>query len=296
MPSLQQQSRPSAQPAGGSSVAGYGDRHEPFRGPAYRAMLPRRGWLGLVVAVLAAGCGPTGDEVGQGAPAAPAPDAPAAAPAVAPPPAAPSTPTTAPQQATQPTEPATVPQATAAAGPIHFQVVGPKSRASYTTREKFFNRPLPNFASGATPSITGDIYLDPQTWQVVPAPVSTITVDISTLESDQARRDRFIRRNFLESATFPKAVYVLKRVVGIPASYMEGSEVAIKLEGDLTVREITKPVTWEGTAQLAAGSLTGTVATAELQFADFGIPKIRIAMLEVEDWFKLEFQLTAARV
>ncbi|MAG36065.1 MAG: hypothetical protein CL878_07465 [Dehalococcoidia bacterium] len=283
--------------------------------------------MGALIALVAVSCGSDGEEANQAAPAAPQTGAAAGAPTAPPPTTVPPSPTSAPRptvtltqpsstaRPTAPLQPTALPQAPTPASPIaapptvappaateapaeasgvaHFQVVGESSQASYTTREKFFRLPAPNFATGVTSAITGDIYLDRTTWQLAADPPSVITVDISTLQSDQSRRDNFIRRRFLESNQFPTATFVLKQVAGVPQPYSEGTEVTVVLEGELTVREINRPVSWQGTVNVQGNTLTGKVGTSELLYADFGIPKIRIATLEVEDWFKLDMELTA---
>ena len=237
-----------------------------------RLLLDRRRSLAALVALVAVSCGPEESDDGQAAPAAPQP-----ATAPAPTAAAPAA----------PTAPAT------AAGIRHFQVAGDSSLASYTTREKFFDQPSPIFVTGTTSAIAGDLHLDRTTWQPAADPPSVITVDLRTLQTDSSRRDNAIRGRFLESNTYPMATFVLKQVAGVPQSYQEGTEVTVVLEGDLTVREITKPVAWQGTAKLEGNTLTGKVGTSELKYADFGIPQITIRILAVEDWFKLDMELTA---
>ena len=246
-------------------------------------LLDRRRSLGALVALVAVSCGAEDGDDGQAAPAAPQQAAVANTPA--PPPTAAPAPTTAAPAA--PTTPAT------AAGITHFQIAGDSSLASYTTREKFFNQPSPIFVTGMTAAITGNLNLDRTTWQPAADPPSVITVDLRTLKTDSSRRDNAIRGRFLESDKYPLATFVLKQVAGVPQSYQEGTEVTVVLEGELTVREITKPVSWQGTAKLEGSTLTGKVGTSELKYADFGIPQITIRILAVEDWFKLDMELTA---
>ena len=246
-------------------------------------LLDRRRSLGALVALVAVSCGAEDGDDGQAAPAAPQQAAVANTPA--PPPTAAPAPTAAAAAAS--TAPAT------AAGITHFQVAGDNSLASYTTREKFFNQPSPIFVTGTTAAITGNLNLDRTTWQPAADPPSVITVDLRTLKTDSSRRDNAIRGRFLESDKYPLATFVLKQVAGVPQSYQEGTEVTVVLEGELTVREITKPVSWQGTAKLEGNTLTGKVGTSELKYADFGIPQITIRILAVENWFKLDMELTA---
>ena len=176
---------------------------------------------------------------------------------------------------------------------IHFRIDNNNSKATYTTRERFFNLPAPNFASGSTSAITGDIYLNRTTWELAAEPPSIIKVDISKLQSDQARRDNFIRRQSLESDRYPIVTFVLKRIAGVTQPYRDGTEIKVVLEGDITIRKIRKTVSWQGTARLQGNRLTGKVGTSELLYADFGIPKIKLARLEVEDWFRIDVELSA---
>ena len=45
---------------------------------------------------------------------------------------------------------------------------------------------------------------------------SEITVDLTTLRSDESRWDRFIRQRTLETARFPQAVFVPREVRSLP--------------------------------------------------------------------------------
>jgi len=65
------------------------------------------------------------------------------------------------------------------------------------------------------------------------------------------------------------------------------------LIGDLTVREQTKPATFDVKAKLAGDTLTG-VATTRLKMSDFGIDPPNFAnTLTVADEFGIEVQFTA---
>ncbi|MCB0184481.1 MAG: YceI family protein, partial [Caldilineaceae bacterium] len=56
---------------------------------------------------------------------------------------------------------------------------------------------------------------------------------------------------------------------GAPAVYTEGEEVNFQLLGDLSVRDVTLPVTFDVTATLE-GSRLNAVATTALEITDFG--------------------------
>jgi hypothetical protein len=61
-----------------------------------------------------------------------------------------------------------------------------------------------------------------------------------------------------------------------------------ELVGDLTVRGVTRPTIWKGTAQFSDGKVTGSAAT-QFTFADFQMEQPRVpVLLSVADTIKLE--------
>ena len=64
------------------------------------------------------------------------------------------------------------------------------------------------------------------------------------------------------------------------------------MTGDLTVRDVTKPVTWDVTGTIENGQATGT-ATTSFTFSEFNLTQPRVpVVLSVEDNIKLEVDLT----
>jgi polyisoprenoid-binding protein YceI len=59
--------------------------------------------------------------------------------------------------------------------------------------------------------------------------------------------------------------------------------------GDLTIRGVTKPVTWDVTAKIAQGSISGEAKTS-FTFVDFELGKPRVrSVLSVNDEIGLEY-------
>jgi polyisoprenoid-binding protein YceI len=189
----------------------------------------------------------------------------------------------------------TVAQAPTAAvivnGPDVFAIDPAATTVSYSVDETFLNdNNRLATAVGVTSVVSGTLALN----RVDPArsQLGTFTVDLSTLKSDSSRRDNAIRRQWLESATYPLAAFVARGVEGFPASPAEGQDLAFRLLGDLTVRQATRAVTWEVTAQLAGERITGSARTVILM-ADFGVTPPDIAgILRVKDGVTLTIQFT----
>jgi polyisoprenoid-binding protein YceI len=181
---------------------------------------------------------------------------------------------------------------TASADTITFKLVPGESQVSYEVQETFFNQNNKvATAIGVTKQVTGDIIGDKT--DPSKSKIGTITVDISQFASDKSMRDNFIRRNFLESSKYPLATFAPTSIEGIPESYTDGQSYSFKVTGDLTVHNVTKPVTFDVTASLNGTTLTGT-ATTMVKMSDFGVGPITLAgMLQTQDDVKLTMNFVA---
>jgi polyisoprenoid-binding protein YceI len=168
-------------------------------------------------------------------------------------------------------------------------VVAPEgNEARYRVREQLAGVDLPNDAVGRTTAVTGVLVLD-KTGAIV-ASQSEFTIDLSTLASDQARRDNYVRRNTLLTAEYPRAVFVPTAVSGLTFPLPAAGEAKFQVVGNLTLRAVTRPVTWDVTARFDNGTVTG-VAQTKFTFAEFEMTKPRVArVLSVDDDIRLEYE------
>ncbi|RLT32343.1 MAG: YceI family protein [Chloroflexi bacterium] len=210
---------------------------------------------------------------------------------------APAEPTVAPAEPTTAAV-ASVP-VSAVAGMRTFAVVPGESTASYLVDEEFFAAALTKYnilagksvTVGSTQEVAGSLALELGADQ--PLGPNRFTVDLPSLTSDQSLRDGWIRDNALESNKFPEAVFVATSISGAPESYTDGTEVSFQLVGDLTVRSISLPATFDVTATLNGDTITG-VAEAKVKMSDFGVTPPNFAnTLMVADLFTIRIELTA---
>jgi polyisoprenoid-binding protein YceI len=173
-----------------------------------------------------------------------------------------------------------------------FKIIPGESKVTYEVGETFLNQNNRfSTAIGITSQISGEVYANLQNPPA--SSLSTIEVDISQFESDSSRRDNAIRQRWLESARFPIARFVPTQIEGLPESYTEGQEYSFRVTGDLTVRDTTKPVTFEVRASLSNQTLTGS-ATTTILMSDFGVGPISIAgVLQTEDAVKVTLEFVA---
>jgi len=233
-----------------------------------------------------AACGSSASQTPTTAPTA----LPAATVAQAEPTAAPDT-TAAPAAGPTVASDTTAAPAAGAAGGRTFQIVPEQTEASYEVQEQFLSRQLPNKAVGKTNAVTGEFQFS--TDGQPSGKVTKITVDLRTLASDKGMRDRRIHTEWLESDKYPFAEFTSTETQGVPASYTEGQEISFKLVGDLTIREVTHPVTFDVIGTLAGDTVTGT-ATTQILMKDFGFDPPSVAgMLTVEDGVTIKVSFTA---
>jgi polyisoprenoid-binding protein YceI len=124
---------------------------------------------------------------------------------------------------------------------------------------------------------------------------SKISVDLSKLQSDESRRDNFIKGTTLQTSRFPMATFVPREAQGLPSPLPTTGQATFQLIGDLTVHGVTRPVTWQVTAQFGDASVSGAASTT-VNISDFGMsPPKAGPVLSIEDGLTLELAFTAAR-
>jgi polyisoprenoid-binding protein YceI len=173
-------------------------------------------------------------------------------------------------------------------------VVAPDgNEARYRVREQLAGVDFPSDAVGRTAAVTGALVLD-GSGAIVPSE-SEFVIELSALTSDQARRDNYLRRNTLRTEEYPRAVFVPTGTRGLSFPLPASGEAKFQLLGNLTLREVTRPVTWEVTARFENGAVTGAAAT-KFTFAEFEMTKPRLArLLSVDDDIRLEYDFRLVR-
>lgn len=182
---------------------------------------------------------------------------------------------------------------TAPAGPARSSADGtwtvhqdPKVFVGYRVTELFAGETIKKEAVGRTLGVTGTMKVAGQ--QVTDV---DITADMTRLESDQSRRDNFIKNQGLQTARFTTATFKTTAPIQLPSAPVQGQKMTVDATGDLTLHGQTKRVTvpleavWNGATIDVSGKLDVTLA-------DFGIEKINVPSVSVDTEGKLEVSLT----
>ncbi|HET9066627.1 MAG TPA: YceI family protein [Gemmatimonadales bacterium] len=174
-----------------------------------------------------------------------------------------------------------------------LEVAATGNEARYRVREQLAGVDFPNDAIGVTHAVTGQIVLGPD--GRVQAAESRITIDLRPLKSDKDRRDGYVQRRLLETDTYPTATLAVTAIRGLPSPLPATGTFSATIEGQLTIRGVTRPTTWAAEVTATPTGFTGTTKTS-FTFDQFAMTKPRVAVvLSVEDTIALEYDFTLVR-
>lgn len=171
---------------------------------------------------------------------------------------------------------------------ILLKLVEP-STARYIIREQLARLDLPNDAIGQTSDVSGMIRFD-ASGEILQD--SVFTVNVSSLTSDEARRDRYLKSRALETDQYPTVKFAINEVKGLPWPLPTSGAHTLDLIGDLTIKEVTKPVIWRTVIHFASDKIVGN-ASVTITFEQFDMRKPRFAfIISVAEEIKLELNFS----
>lgn len=167
------------------------------------------------------------------------------------------------------------------------------NEARYMIRELLAANTIENDVVGRTDAVSGAISLD-AAGRVVPTE-SQITVNLTGLRTDRDRRDGYVQRNTLNTAEHPTATLRVTELRGAPSPLPTSGTFTFTVVGDLTIKGVTRPTTWNVTAVASRTGFTGTARTS-FTFAEFELTRPRVPVVaRVDDPIRLELQFNFVR-
>jgi polyisoprenoid-binding protein YceI len=163
------------------------------------------------------------------------------------------------------------------------------SLAGYRVREQLAQLPAESDAVGRTDKVTGSMTLTSSDGKTT-LTAGTITVDTTSITSDESRRDNRLRSEGLQTDQYPTATFTITQPVEIPAAALNGTASDVTLVGDLELHGVKKSVSIPAQAQLANGTIS-VVGSLNFPLSDFNItaPNIGGFIVSIEDNGTLEF-------
>ena len=160
-----------------------------------------------------------------------------------------------------------------------FQIVPAQTTASYSVYENliFQNKPN-NDAIGTTHGVKGSFHVQTGASPLISA--MNMTVDLTTLQTDSQMRDNYVRRNALQTDTYPSAAFVSVSTQGMPTNYTDGQSVHFQLTGNLTMHGKTNKAVFDVQGKVVGKTITGT-ASSTLYMTDYGITPPNLANIAI---------------
>lgn len=172
--------------------------------------------------------------------------------------------------------------------PVLFSIVQTESEARFTLDEIL--RGNPKTVIGSTDQIAGELAVDftsPQNSQL-----GIIQVNARTLISDNDFRNRAINNEILDTGQFEYITFSPTSISGLPESITMGEAVVFMIDGDLTIRDITHPVTFEISLTIESDTQLQGYASATVARADYDlqIPSVpNVADVDEQVLIEIEF-------
>lgn len=144
-----------------------------------------------------------------------------------------------------------------------------------------------NTAVGRTDDVSGTMTISGNAITAV-----DVEVDMTTLESDQDRRDNAIRDRGLETDRFPTATFEVSQPITVSDEPSPGDTIETEATGAFTLHGVTKEITIPIKARWTGPRITVT-SSFDVALADYSIqpPTIPGRVLSVEDTGTVELQL-----
>ncbi len=159
------------------------------------------------------------------------------------------------------------------------------SFAGYRVNETFVDNKA-NTAVGRTADVSGTLVLEGTAITSV-----QVTVDMTTLRSDDDRRDGRLREQAIETGEFPDASFTLSSSIDLGSLPTDGSSVTATATGELTLHGVTNAIEVPVEARLAGDVVTVT-GSIDIAFDDYDIDQpSSFLVLSIEDHGIMEFQL-----
>ncbi len=178
-------------------------------------------------------------------------------------------------------------------GMILAEVVQDESEARFIVNEVLDNKD--NTVTGVTNQVAAQIGIDsanPATVQL-----GVVKIDVRDLTTDSSTRNRAIQNFILHTNDFEFVTFKPIQFVGLPATAAVGDTFTFQIAGDLTIRDVTRSVTFDVIVTVESDARLSGLASATISRADFNlsIPSVpRVA--SVDDDVRLELEFVAVPV
>ena len=183
------------------------------------------------------------------------------------------------------TEPAD--SASAAAGEIAGQwSIGDGSEAGYRVDEVLNGEDVT--VVGRTGDVTGDV-----TISGTELTEGAVAVDLTTVTTDNSRRDDYFTSRAIDTSTYPEATFTVAEAVDLSALADSGTA-EIEIPGTLEINGQSRETTATSTVSRTDSGLT-VAGAIDVTWQDHGVTPPNLGFVSVEDAGVVEFSLALTR-
>lgn len=190
-------------------------------------------------------------------------------------------------QSTQEGAPEDTPPAVTS-GLLVFELAPAESEARFSINEVLYGED--KTVVGVSNAVAAQILIDPA--NPANAQVGTVQVNARTFFTDSGSRNRAIQNFILQTGAFEFVTFTPTQLDGLPDSAAVGDTFSFTMTGDLTIRNITRPVTFNVSVTAESEGRIRGLASAPIAREDFNlqIPSVpQVAWVDEIVLLELEF-------
>jgi polyisoprenoid-binding protein YceI len=169
---------------------------------------------------------------------------------------------TAPAEIT-PTQASAAPQGSA----VIYQISQDESQVRFNIYELL--RGQPKDVIGASNQVAGQAAVDLN--DLSTTQLGEILINARTLETDDSRRNQAIRNRILFTDQYEFISFKPTQISGLSGSAAPGQTFTFQVTGDLTIKDVTKPVTFDVTVAVESPERLAGSAQTTIALADFNL-------------------------
>jgi polyisoprenoid-binding protein YceI len=162
----------------------------------------------------------------------------------------------------------------------------PASQVGYRVKEVLFGQDAE--AVGRTSKVTGTMTVTGSTINTV-----DLSVDMTSVSSDRSQRDNQFRNRIMDTSSFPTSTFKLTTPIDLGTVPTDATPVTVQATGMLTLRDTTKPVTFNVSAQ-RNGATINVQGAIPINFSEWKIPSPSIGPVTTQDHGELELLVVFA--
>lgn len=148
---------------------------------------------------------------------------------------------------------------------------------------------------GTADQVAGQLRFDTNDLSTVE--IGIIQINARTFVTDDNRRNNAIQNRILQTGEYEFVTFEPTNIVGLPANVALRDDIQFQIEGNLTIRDVTNPVTFDAMVKwVDTNTIDGTAATV-IEYSAWGInvPNVpAIANVEEELELYIDFRANPA--